>query len=299
MLSFDGFLQRIFSKKKEENIEPSEFNYNYIHGLLFYNTYFDALAKALPKDSFCFIVGGWVRDRILNRPIGKKIDIDFLITAPPIEVAKNLKSIVGGNIFQFEKEKTVATILFEEGDYRYRFDFSYLDISGIPEGLDFEEKDKFIYHKVVEDLINRDFTINAIAVNFDDTYSLSASQTVLIDPTGGFKDLQEGVVRPVSIKNIEKDPVRIIRGYRIASELNFSVDREFDRFARKNLFLLSSSPKERVRDELIKVINSEQSYQGLIYLRDSGLFDFITNNNLDDIDNIRKIEEILKKNPVK
>lgn len=297
MLSFDGFLQRIFSKKKEEKIEPSEFNYTYIHGLLFYNTYFDALAKALPKGSLCFIVGGWVRDRILNRPIRKKIDIDFLITASPIEVAKNLKSIVGGNIFQFEKEKTVATLLFEEGDYRYRFDFSYLDISGIPEGLDFEEKDRFIYHKVVEDLINRDFTINAMAVNFDDTSSLSASQTVLIDPSGGFKDLQEGVVRPVSIKNIEKDPVRIIRGYRIASELNFYVDREFDRFVRKNLSLLSSSPKERVRDELIKVINSEHSYQGLIYLRDTGLLDFITNNNLDDINNIRKIEEILKKNP--
>lgn len=299
MLSFENFLQKIFSKKRDESIEPSEFKYTYIHGLIFYNTYFDALGKALPKGSLCFIVGGWVRDRIINRPIGKKVDIDFLVTAPPLEVAKNLKSIVGGSIFQFEKEKTVATLLFDEGEYKYRFDFSYLDISGMPQNLDFEQKDRYIHDKLVEDLLNRDFTLNAIAVNFDDTSSLCASQTVLIDPTGGYKDIQSGIVRPVSLKNIEKDPVRMIRGYRIASELDFSVDREFDRFVKKNLSLLKVSPKERVRDELIKILNSEKAYNGLKLLKDSGILDYITDNGVEKIDSLIKLEEILKKNPLK
>lgn len=296
MLSFEGFLQKIFSKKKEEKLEPSEFNYNYIHGLVFYNTYFDAVAKALPKGCLCFIVGGWVRDRIIGRPVGKNIDIDFLITCQPMEVARNLKSIVGGSIFQFEKEKTVASILFEEGEYRYRFDFSYLDISDMPQNLDFEEKEQFIYKKLVEDLMKRDFTINAIAVNFDDTSSLSATQTVLIDPSGGFKDLEEGIIRPVSLENIKKDPVRMIRGYRIAAELDFVVESSFDKFVRKNLSLVENSPKERIRDEFIKIINSEKSYQGLKLLKEAGILDFITAGYVDDVQVIEKLNTILKKN---
>ncbi|MEZ0322708.1 MAG: CCA tRNA nucleotidyltransferase [Hydrogenothermaceae bacterium] len=295
MLSFEGFLQKIFSKKKEEKLTEEDIGYTYIHGLIFYNTYFDSVAKALPKGSLCFIVGGWVRDRIINRPIGKSIDVDFLVTVSPMEVVRNLKAIVGGNIFQFEKEKTVASLIFEEGEYKYRFDFSYLDISDMPDNLDFEEKERFIYQKLKEDLLSRDFTINAIAVNFDDTSGLSASQTVLIDPSGGFKDIQEGIVRPISYENIKKDPVRMIRGYRIASELDFTVDKDFDRFVRKNINLLKNSPKERIRDEFLKVINNENGYKGIKLIKECGILDFITQNSVDDIEVLRKVEEVLKK----
>lgn len=295
MLSFEAFLQKIFSKKKEENVDISEFNQNYIHGLLFYNTYFDTVAKALPKGTLCFIVGGWVRDRIVNRPIGKSIDIDFLVTSEPMEIVRNIKSMVGGSIFQFEKEKTVACIIFEEGEYRYRFDFSFLDISDMPKHLEFEEKEKFIYNRLSQDLMNRDFTINAIAVNFDDTSSLSASQTVLIDPTNGFKDLQEGIVRPISFENIKKDPVRMIRGYRIAAELDFKTDKDFDKFVKNNLSMLDNSPKERIRDEFLKVVNSEKAFEGLRFLKDSGILDFITDNQIEEIENIQKVNQLLKK----
>lgn len=295
MLSFEGFLQKIFSKKKEEKLEVTDFEQNYIHGLLFYNTYFDIVAKSLPKGTLCFIVGGWVRDRIINRPIGKNIDIDFLVTSQPMQIVKNMKDFVGGSIFQFEKEKTVASIIFEEGEYRYRFDFSYLDISDMPSNIDFEEKERFIYDRVVQDLINRDFTINAIAVNFDDTSSLSASQTVLIDPTKGFKDLQDGIVRPISFENIKKDPVRMIRGYRIAAELDFEIDKDFDKFVKKNVSLLKNSPQERIRDEFLKIINSEKALDGLQLLKQSGILEFITDNKIEDIQTIQKVNDILKK----
>lgn len=294
MLGFEDFLKKIFSKKKEK-IDPSQIDFNYIHGLIFYNTYFDVVAKSLPKGSLCFLVGGWVRDRILNRPIGKSIDIDFLVTCQPMDVVRNLKSSVGGNIFQFEKEKTVATLIFQEGDYKYRFDFSFLDISDIPEDIEFEEKEKLIYQKIIQDLLNRDFTINAIAVNFDDTYGLSPSQTTLIDPTNGFKDIQEGIIKPISFDNIRKDPVRMMRGYRLAAELDFNIDPEFERFVSKNLNLLKNSPKERIRDEFLKVINGENSYKGLVKLKESGILDFITDNQIEDIDTIKELNDLLKK----
>ncbi|WP_297887749.1 CCA tRNA nucleotidyltransferase [Sulfurihydrogenibium sp.] len=296
MLGIERLLEKIFSKKKEEelNLDIKE---NYVHGLLFYNSYFDTLAKALPRGSFCFIVGGWVRDRLINRPLGKNIDIDFIVTAPPMEVARNLKKYINGSIFQFEKEKTVATFIFQEDDYNYRFDFSYLDISDIlSSDLPYEEKEKKILDRLIADLMARDFTINAIAVNFDDTSGLSASHTTLIDPSNGFKDLQEGLVKPISIQNIINDPVRILRGYRLALELEFTLDKEFEKFVKKNPDLIEKSPKERVRDELLKIISNDNSYNTLEKLKENKLLSKIVSENLKDLSIYKDTEELLKKN---
>lgn len=296
MLGIERLLEKIFSKKKEEelNLDIKE---NYVHGLLFYNSYFDTLAKALPRGSFCFIVGGWVRDRLINRPLGKNIDIDFIVTAPPMEVARNLKKYINGSIFQFEKEKTVATFIFQEDDYNYRFDFSYLDISDIlSSDLPYEEKEQKILDRLIADLMARDFTINAIAVNFDDTSGLSASHTTLIDPSNGFKDLQEGLVRPISIQNIINDPVRILRGYRLALELEFTLDKEFEKFVKKNPDLIEKSPKERVRDELLKIISNDNSYNTLEKLKENKLLSKIVSENLKDLSIYKDTEELLKKN---
>jgi len=94
MFGIDKLLNKIFNKQKDEKLEDLEIKENYIHGLIFYNSYFDYVAKALPKGSFCFLVGGWVRDRIINRPIGENIDIDFIITADPLQVVNNLKKFI-------------------------------------------------------------------------------------------------------------------------------------------------------------------------------------------------------------
>lgn len=296
MLGIDRLLEKLFNKKKEEEIE-FDIKESYVHGLLFYNSYFDTLAKALPKGSFCFIVGGWVRDRLINRPISQNIDIDFITTAPPMEVAKNLKKYINGSIFQFEKEKTVATFIFQENDYNYRFDFSYLDISDILRSdLPYEEKEQKILDRLIEDLMARDFTINAIAVNFDDTSGLSASHTTLIDPSNGFKDLQEGIIKPISIQNIIKDPVRVLRGYRLELELEFKLDKDFEKFVRKNPDLVEKSPKERVRDELLKIISNENSFQTLEKLKENKILSKVISENLKDLSTYQNIEDILKKN---
>jgi len=298
MFGIDKLLNKIFNKQKEEKLEDLEIKENYIHGLIFYNSYFDYVAKALPKGSFCFLVGGWIRDRIINRPIGENIDIDFIITADPLQVVNNLKKIIKGDIFQFEKEKKVATFLFKENNYNYRFDFSYLDISDILSNLDidFYQKEELILERLIKDLLERDFTINAIAVNFDDTSSLSASTTVLIDPSNGFKDLQEGIIRPISIENIIKDPVRILRGYRLALELDFTIDKEFEKFVKNNPNLIEKSPKERIRDELLKIISNENSKDTLNKLLENKILKKVISENLKDLKLYKSLEENLKKN---
>ncbi len=302
MFSIEKFLNIILQRQhqKKEDREELEIEGKFVHGLLFYNSYFDIIAKAFSKGTIIFIVGGWVRDRLLNRPIEEKIDIDFLITEDPLQVVKKIRKILGkGDYFSFEKEKTVASIIFEEGDIRYRFDFSYLDVSDIiNSSLDIQEKEKKIVERIEKDLLSRDFTINAMAVNFDDVLGLSASQTVLFDPSNGLEDLNSGVVRPVSIENIEKDPVRIVRGYRIAQELDFKVESEFERWVSKNREILKISPVERVRDEILKIFDKEKSYKTLEILIERGLLQVII-KEVSSMEKVKKQEKYHKYSLIK
>ncbi|WP_457642666.1 CCA tRNA nucleotidyltransferase [Persephonella sp.] len=270
MLGIEKLLEKLLHRQnlpKEQREELDlDIKTKYVHGLLFYNTYFELLSKALGKETVCLIVGGWIRDRLLNRPIKDSIDVDFVVTSDPMEIVKRFRDILGkGDIFQFEKEKNVATIIFYEDKVRYRFDFSFLDISDImsDQKLDFYDKEKVIIERIEQDLMTRDFTINAMGIVFDDALGMGASQTVLFDPSGGLEDLQKGIVRPVSFDNIKADPVRILRGYRIAQQLEFDVDRDFERWVKENAELISSAPSERVRDEILKIFENDNTAQFL------------------------------------
>jgi len=98
-----------------------------------------------------------------------------------------------------------------------------------------------------------------MAVVFDDALGLGASQTVLFDPSGGLEDLQKGVIRPVSYKNIEDDPVRILRGFRIAQQLDFDIEGDFERWVKKNHDIIKKSPSERVRDEILRIFEGKNT----------------------------------------
>ncbi len=218
-----------------------------LHGLNFYMSFFDEIAKVLERDQLCFIVGGWVRDRILGEPIGYNVDVDLLVTGDPEDIAKRFAQRIGGDFFVFEKKglfikrPVIATVVLNQPPYRYRFDFSQL------KGKDMEKA-------LEEDLKERDFTANAIAVNLDDVLSIGAKQTIVFDPTGGIKDLEEGILRPVSLENLKKDPVRILRGFRLSVEKDLSLTPEFRKFARENKHLLRKASPERITQELFKIM---------------------------------------------
>ncbi|NPA32955.1 MAG: CCA tRNA nucleotidyltransferase [Aquificae bacterium] len=225
-----------------------------LHGLNFYLSYFDDIAKLLPREDYCFIVGGWVRDRILGEEIGYNVDVDFLTTADPVELAKKLAEKLGGHFFVFEKKgflikrPVVASVVLHLPPYRYRFDFSPL------RGKDLEKA-------LVEDLKERDFTANAMAVSLDDVLSIGAKQTIVYDPTGGIKDLERGLLRPVSLENLKKDPVRILRGFRIAIERDLKLTEDFYEFVRENPALVLKSAPERITHELFKIMKEDRSHE--------------------------------------
>ncbi len=234
------------------------------HGLNFYMSYFDDIAKVLPREAYCFIVGGWVRDRILGEPMGYHIDVDLLLTCEPTQVAKALAERIGGSYFEFEKKglfirrPTIATVVLRLGPYKYRFDFAQI------KGRDVEKA-------LVEDLLSRDFTANAMAVSIDDVLSIGAKQTIIYDPAHGIEDLEQGLLRPISLKNLEEDPVRILRGFRLAVEKGLELTEDFYKFVKEKGHLIKKSPPERVTLELFKVLRNPKSYKVLKALYGYGL----------------------------
>ncbi len=225
------------------------------HGLNFYMTYFDDIARVLPREAYCFIVGGWVRDRFLGEPVGYHIDVDLLVTCDPRETAKKLAERIGGSYFEFEKKgllrrPTIATVVLRIPPYKYRFDFAQI------KGRDLEKA-------LVEDLLSRDFTANAMAVSIDDVLSIGAKQTLIYDPAHGVEDLEQGLLRPISFKNLEEDPVRILRGFRLAVEKGLELTEDFYEFVKKKKHLVKKAPAERINLELFKILRHPKSYRVL------------------------------------
>ncbi len=251
-----------------EKVEIVSSGKHTLHGLNFYMSYFDDVAKVIPREDYCFIVGGWVRDRILGEPVGYNVDVDFLTTADPTEVAKKLAERIGGHFFVFEKKgflikrPVVASVVLHLPPYRYRFDFSQI------KGRDLEKA-------IVEDLKERDYTANAIAVNLDDVLSIGAKQTIVYDPTGGIRDLERGLLRPVSIENLKRDPVRVLRGFRLSIEKNLQLTEDFYEFVKKNPKVVLKSSPERITHELFKMMKEKTSYKVIRELYEYGILEAI------------------------
>ncbi len=239
-----------------------------LHGLNFYLSYFDDVAKVIPREDYCFIVGGWVRDRILGEPVGYNIDVDFLVTCDPMKTAQDFASRTGGHFFVFEKKgllikrPVVASVVIHLPPYRYRFDFSQV-------------KGKNLEKAVEEDLRERDFTANAIAVNLDDVLSIGAKQTIVFDPTGGIKDLERGLLRPISEENLKRDPVRMLRGFRLSIEKDLSLTEDFYEFVERNRRLILKAPAERITHELFKIMKHPKGSRVVRKLYEAGLLEVI------------------------
>ncbi|MFN3813532.1 MAG: HDIG domain-containing metalloprotein [Aquificaceae bacterium] len=251
-----------------EKVEYTKGIKHTVHGLNFYLSYFDDIARVLPKDAYCFVVGGWLRDRLLGESVGYNIDVDLLVTCDPTLLAKDFANLIKGSYFEFEKKgmlikrATVATVILKLFPYKYRFDFAQV-------------KGKDIEKALVDDLLSRDFTANAMAVSIDDLLSLGVKQAIIYDPAKGIEDLEQGFLRPVSLKNLEEDPVRILRGFRLSVEKNLQLTEDFFEFLKGKGSIIKKSPTERVTLEFFKVLRHRRSSEVIRKLYEHGVLEVI------------------------
>ncbi|MDP2946381.1 MAG: hypothetical protein Q8N61_02950, partial [bacterium] len=218
------------------------------------------IINELKKAGFeAYIVGGCVRDLLLG------------VTPEDWDVATNAKPEKIGKIFlrSFADNKfgTVTVLTGSENPRLkeieitpYRIDEKYSDK---------RHPDSIRYAKTIEeDLARRDFTINAMALG------LSVSDTDrLIDPFEGQKDLKNKTIRAVGDPEdrFNEDALRMMRAVRFATTLDFKIEKKTGQAIKKNAPWLQAISKERIRDELLKIIMAEKAADGLELLRELSL----------------------------
>ena len=215
----------------------------------------EILDKFEKKGYEIYIVGGAVRDELTGRPVD---DWDFTTNATPEEIQKIFPDGFYDNIFgTVGISHPSSKNPYEITTFRREYGYS-----------DTRRPDKVEWGKSLEeDLGRRDFTINAMAVK------KAGGEFELVDPFNGQKDLEKKLIRAVgdAHERFSEDALRMMRAIRIAAELGFSVEEKTFDAIKKNAGLINKIAKERVKEELFKILASPHPYQGIVALRDCGL----------------------------
>src|SRR3989344_3059416 len=219
-----------------------------------------SIIEKLQKSGFeSYIVGGCVRD-LLNSTDPK--DWDVTTIAKPDEIQKVFPDSFYENNFLTVTVKTGGQNagLEEIEVTTYRLEAKYSD-KRHPDEIRFAKDLK-------DDLARRDFTINAMAMDFD------KKVTDLFD---GQKDLKKKIIRTVGDpeQRFSEDALRMLRAVRFATTLNFQIEEKTKEAIKKNSIWLEAISKERIRDELLKIIMSDRAAEGIDLLHELGLLKFI------------------------
>ena len=210
----------------------------------------------------CYVVGGYVRDIFLDRP---SKDIDFVSVGSGIEIAEAVaKQMKPASLSVF---RNFGTAQVKVGALELEF------VGARKESYSHDSRKPIVEDGTLDDdQCRRDFTINAMAISLNaDTFG------TLIDPFGGIDDLNNRIIRTPLDPDItfSDDPLRMMRAVRFATQLNFDILPEtFDAIARnrKRIDIIS---KERIIDELYKIMRSPKPSIGFILLDKCRLLELI------------------------
>lgn len=214
------------------------------------------IINELYKNKFdAFIVGGCLRDLLLNL---EPKDYDIATSAKP----DNVMSLFNKTIPTGIKHGTVSVVI-NNNNYEvttFRTEGDYLD-NRHPSSVDFVTD-------IREDLSRRDFTVNALAYN---------DKLGLIDYFNGINDLKNKIIRCVghADKRFKEDALRMLRAIRFSCQLGFKIENKTFEAIINNANLIKNISKERIRDELCKILISSSPSKGIDMLQKTGLLEFI------------------------
>lgn len=205
-----------------------------------------------------FLVGGFLRDALRGV---KSNDIDFIVKDCPEDIICNLSSKINGKIIKFKEDRLIRIITDEAT-------------------IDFAE----LKGNIEEDLSERDFTMNAIA------WSPGKG---IIDLFGGVKDIRNRLIKGVSEKNFENDPLRLLRAYRFEAELGWKIDKKTRQIIRDLKSYLRFSASERITLEFFKLLNYSNSIYALKHASaDSIINELFPIENKQLINNIKAVSRL-------
>lgn len=209
-----------------------------------------------------FIVGGYVRDFLLGRPCK---DIDIVVAGRGIDLARHFAA----------KAKTRDVVVYENfGTAMVRYEDLEVEFVGARKESYMRNSRKPIVEEgsLYDDQLRRDFTINALSVSLN-----QEDFGEIIDPFGGIQDLEKKIIRTPRTPGItfSDDPLRMMRAIRFSSQLGFEIEAETFAAIYENRKRISIISKERITDELNKIILSKVPSRGFLLLDESGLLELI------------------------
>ncbi len=221
----------------------------------------NSILSFLPRGSY--LVGGYIRDIILGR-VTEEVDIDIVVPLNAIEIGKKISENIGSKFIILDKKREVVRIILNHVS---------IDIANQ------------VSSTIEGDLSARDFSINSIAFLFD--------KKRLIDPINGLNALKLSLLRTHSEINLLNDPLRILRCFRFVSELNFKIDLKLVDFIKKNKGKLNLVAKERINNEIQKIVNGQNAHEAVILIKKFNIFgsdDFYKNSFFLDLQKINYTE---------
>lgn len=206
---------------------------------------FDEVVRELRLPAY--LCGGTVRDLLLKRDFR---DVDVVLPERVFTAAQLFRSKIDAPYFVLDKERQVARVVCGGGNW---------DFSG------------FRNHTIEGDLQKRDFTINALAVLWEDFYP-DQKLDKLIDPYSGLQDLKQKIIRVVAPESLSDDPLRMLRAFRIQAELHFELDKQVLAQIEQIHPLIQKVAEERISEELHRIFLQPDSRRAWEAIGKTSLF---------------------------
>lgn len=224
-----------------------------------------------------YVIGGYVRDYLLNRPEGAK-DIDIVTVGNGIELAQKVAALLPSKPkIQVFKTYGTAMLRYENAEIEF--------VGARKESYSEDSRNPAVESGTLQDDQNRrDFTINALALSLN-----KQDMGTLLDPFNGIKDLRNGIIRTPLDPDItySDDPLRMMRAIRFATQLGFEIEQESLQAITRNASRINIISRERIVDELHKILLSKKPSIGFRLLEQTKLLELF----LPELTALKGVEE--------
>lgn len=242
------------------------------------NPIFETISQAAKELNLeCYVIGGFVRDYLLERDFKK--DIDIVAVGSGIELALKVSELLPNKPkVQVFKNYGTAMLRYKEIDIEF--------VGARKESYQSDSRNPIVENGTLkDDQDRRDFTINALAFSLN-----SKNYGDLVDPFGGVEDLENKIIKTPLNPDItySDDPLRMMRAIRFATQLNFEIEPKSLKAITGNKERLEIISGERIVDELNKILETPKPSIGFLLLYKTGLLDII----LPELTALNQVEEI-------